>query len=125
MQLVIVESPYAGEIARNIAYARLALSDCLSKGEAPFASHLLYTQPLILDDEVPEERDLGIRAGFQWRKAAEKTVVYQDFGITDGMQWGIDHAIAQGLPVEYRNIEKHYVTFLEHSYENARLPGWT
>ena len=38
---VIVESPYAGDIETNVAYARAALRDCLSRGEAPIASHLL------------------------------------------------------------------------------------
>lgn len=42
MIFVIVESPYAGDVERNTAYARAAVRDCLMRGEAPFASHLLY-----------------------------------------------------------------------------------
>src|SRR5690606_21487830 len=38
---VIVESPYAGDVETHVAYARAALRDCLSRGEAPIASHLL------------------------------------------------------------------------------------
>ena len=56
---VILESPYAGDIERNVAYARMAVRDSLAKGEAPIASHLLYTQEGILKDEVPEERQWG------------------------------------------------------------------
>lgn len=60
MRMVIVESPYAGDIERNVAYARACIADCLKRGEAPFASHLLYTQPGVLDDGVPaEDRWLG------------------------------------------------------------------
>lgn len=44
MKLVIVESPYAGDVKTNVAYARAAIRDCLMRGEAPYASHLLYTQ---------------------------------------------------------------------------------
>ena len=42
MRRVIVESPYAGDVERNIAYVRAAMRDCLMRGEAPLASHLLY-----------------------------------------------------------------------------------
>lgn len=66
MRKVVVESPYAGNVERNLAYARACLHDCLLRGEAPIASHLLYTQPGVLDDDRPEERKLGIEAGLVW-----------------------------------------------------------
>ena len=102
---VIVESPYAGDIATNLRYLRACLRDCLLRGEAPFASHGLYTQEGVLDDQVPEERVHGIEAGFAWRSAAEATVVYIDLGISNGMTYGISHANKNGQPVEYRTIE--------------------
>ena len=37
MRLVLVESPYAGDVDRNKAYARAAMHDCIRRGEAPFA----------------------------------------------------------------------------------------
>jgi hypothetical protein len=104
MRRVIVESPYAGDVERNVRYARACLHDCLRRGEAPYASHLLYTQLGVLDDTKPEERKRGIEAGFAWRSAAEATVVYQDLGISSGMRLGIEHARAHGCPVEYRNL---------------------
>lgn len=42
MKLVVVESPYAGDVERNLRYLRAAMADCLARGEAPFASHGLY-----------------------------------------------------------------------------------
>lgn len=57
MRLVIVESPFAGDVEENIKYARAAVRDCLMRGEAPIASHLLYTQEGILNDDIPEERN--------------------------------------------------------------------
>lgn len=108
MELVILESPYAAptpeEVQKHIRYARLCLNDSLSRGEAPIASHLLYTQPGVLDDTIPEERQQGIDAGLAWRRVADKTVVYCDFGITKGMQYGIKLAEEQGNTVEYRKI---------------------
>lgn len=106
MRRVIVESPYAGDVLRNTEYARKCVHDCLMKGEAPFASHLLYTQPHVLDDKIPHERDLGIEAGLMWGNVAEATVVYTDYGITSGMQRGIERALAWGRPVEYRMLFK-------------------
>lgn len=101
---VVVESPYAGDVEINTAYARAAMRDCLERGEAPFASHLLYTQPDVLDDAVPTERGLGIEAGLAWGSLADATVVYTDLGITPGMEKGIDQARTEGRPVEVRTL---------------------
>jgi hypothetical protein len=106
MRLVILESPFAGDVARNIAYARRCVRDSLQRGEAPIASHLLYTQEGILDDNNPVERALGIDAGLAWRTVAEASVVYTDHGISSGMRYGIAAATAAGRPVEYRSLEK-------------------
>ena len=102
--LVIIESPFSGDVGRNLAYARACMRDCLARGEAPFASHALYTQPGVLDDEIPQEREQGMIAGFAWRLVAETTVVYQDLGISSGMQRGIDHSHSIGVTVEYRSL---------------------
>lgn len=104
MRLVIIESPYAGDVDANIAYARAAVRDSLLRGEAPIASHLLYTQPGVLDDGIPEERQHGIDAGLAWRHVSEATVVYTDRGISKGMEYGIAAAIKAGKPVEYRSL---------------------
>lgn len=106
MLKVILESHYAGDVARNLTYARRALRDSLLRGEAPLASHLLYTQEGVLDDTVPEERKRGIEAGFAWRADAKKTVVYLDYGMSKGMEVGIDDARKRGIECEYRVIGK-------------------
>lgn len=104
IRLVILESPYAGDVERNIAYARRCIRDALYRREAPIASHLLYTQPGVLDDDVPVERKLGIDAGLAWRAVAQASVVYTDLGISEGMKYGIAAAGSAGLPIEYRTI---------------------
>lgn len=102
--LVIVESPYSGDVEANVAYARECIRDCLLRGEAPYASHLLYTQPGVLDDTVKEERLLGMKAGMAWGAQASRTVVYIDMGISSGMIYGIEMAKKAGRPVEYRSL---------------------
>lgn len=104
MRLVIVESPFAGDVEENIKYARAAVRDCLMRGEAPIASHLLYTQEGILNDDIPEERKYGIDAGLAWGGVADATVVYTDRGISKGMEYGIARAKSEGRPVEYRTL---------------------
>jgi hypothetical protein len=108
MRLIIVESPYAGNIEMNVAYARACVRDSLSRGEFPLASHLLYTQPGVLRDEVPEERQWGIDAGLAWAVKADATVVYKDLGISRGMQYGIEHARSLCRPILYRVIHFEY-----------------
>lgn len=106
MKLVIIESPFAGDIEENLSYARKAVSDSLRRGEAPIASHLLYTQDGILDDTAEEERFLGIEAGLAWGRVAEMTAVYADRGVSSGMKIGIDRANSEGRTVEIRYIEE-------------------
>ncbi len=94
MRRVIIESPFVGDIERNTRYLRACLADCLQRGEAPFASHGLYTQPGVLDDQDPAQRELGLLAGFAWHAMADATVVYTDLGMTPGMIEGMKHAQA-------------------------------
>jgi hypothetical protein len=105
MKRVIVESPYAGDIAMNEMYCEYCLHDCLvNYNESPYASHLLYTRDHVLRDHVPEERKLGIQAGFFWREVSELTVFYVDLGMTKGMRQGIDDCEEKGLPYEIRKL---------------------
>lgn len=111
MRRVIIESPYAAAdaegIERHVRYARAACADSLRRGEAPWASHLLYTQPGILRDERPRERALGIEAGLVWGEAADATLVYLDLGISRGMELGIRRAVREGRVVELRALGRH------------------
>jgi hypothetical protein len=102
---VVVESPFAGDVEKNLRYLRACLADCLKRGEAPFASHGLYTQPGVLRDEEPAERLKGIMAGLSIAKAlGAPSVVYTDLGISKGMQVGIEHARETERLVVYRTL---------------------
>lgn len=108
MKLVVIESPYAASETRSVdqhvAYARACMRDCLQRGEAPIASHLLYTQPGVLDDLIPAERTQGIQAGLAWAARAELTVAYVDFGYSPGMTMAVTRSLADGRPVEERRL---------------------
>lgn len=80
------------ELEQHQRYLAACLRDCLRRGEAPFASHGLYTLPGVLRDDVPEEREAGITAGFKWRRVADATVLYVDLGWSKGMLLGAEDA---------------------------------
>lgn len=104
MKRVVIESPLAGDVPRNKAYARACMRDSLSRGEAPYASHLLFDQSGILDDLVPAEREQGIAAGFAWGETAHLRAVYVDLGLSGGMKRGLEAAETLRQEVEYRRI---------------------
>lgn len=106
MKKVLIESPFKGDRKRNLKYAFECFKDSFKRNEAPYASHLLYTQ--MLDDDIQEERDLGIKMGLEWGKCADKTVVYTDHGISSGMEYGIKEAKRVGRLIEYRSLHGRY-----------------
>jgi len=101
---VILESPYKGNVERHLLYARLAMADCLRRGEAPFASHLLYTQREILRDDIEEERAMGIAAGYQWGVHCDYVVVYTDLGVSKGMKRSMEIYQEMGKRIVLRTL---------------------
>ncbi len=78
----------------------------LSLGEAPLASHLLYTQAGILNDEIEAERTLGIAAGIAWAGVADKHIFYIDYGMSRGMRDALEYAVKRNIPIEMREIHQ-------------------
>ena len=108
-KFVDIETPYMNSshegIIKNIRYARACVRDSLLRGEIPFASHLFYTQTGILDDNVSDEREKGIKAGksiIETLKAT--TVVYRDLGISKGMEFGIEMSKKSNRNIKYRTL---------------------
>jgi hypothetical protein len=104
LKLVIIESPYAGDVEANVAYAKAAMRDSLKRCEAPIASHLLYTQEGILRDGIADERQLGIDAGLAWRTVAELAAFYVDRGWSSGMNAAREVYEREGRAFEIRNL---------------------
>ncbi len=113
LPLVIIESPFGtrpdgtrctlDEINENKAYLRECMRDSMiKKAERPFASHALYTQ--FLDDTNKEERERGLRLGWDFLHGADLVAVYMDRGLTDGMRRGIERAKSVGVPLEERYL---------------------
>lgn len=89
---------------RNTYYARAAMLDCLLRGEAPYASHLLYTQ--VLDDDVEEERHRGMEAGIELSHHLlldedAQHVFYDELGISGGMRAAAAKLYPSDAPPRY------------------------
>lgn len=105
----IIQSPYKGDIAKNLAYANRCIRDSIERGELPIASHVFYTGAL--DDDIPEERETGfclesalMDLAMQSCRGA-RCVVYTDLGISSGMKRGIETASAKGIQVLFRELD--------------------
>ncbi len=109
MKLVILESPFRATRETlqydHVTYARRCLRDSILRGEAPLASHLLYTQEDVLDDSNAEERALGIAVGHAWFRHADLCAIYTDYGVSDGMVEGITKALFFNVPRDYRKLD--------------------
>jgi len=115
IRLVIIESPYAGDIEANVEYAKRACLDSFGRGETPFASHLFA--PQFLDDADEAERHAGISIGYHWGLAASWSALanaalfasplvafYVDRGWSPGMEQALKHYTELGLECEVRRI---------------------
>ena len=119
VKLVIIESPYKGDVARNKRYLRACIRDCVfRRGESPYASHRMLTDAL--DDDNPKERALGIEAGLAWMKAGTMHespltydlddfelathVFYVDLGMSRGMEFAKKRYDDERIPYEERTL---------------------
>lgn len=115
MKLIMLESPYWNNdkriLTRNIAYAKLCMKDSANRGEAPFASHLLYTQ--VLSDANKKEREAGLKMAYAWMKKSDLVVFYCDYGMSNGMILAYNKAKLFKIPYERR-----YILSVGGEYEN-------
>lgn len=100
-EIVYICSPYRGDKARNIAYARDLIKGALLSGLSPICPHLYL--PQILDDDKPEEREQALRVGLELLKCCDAVIVGARYGISEGMQAEIDVAENLGLLVKIYN----------------------
>ena len=59
--IIYICSPYSGDVVGNVAAARRYCRFAVDKGYIPIAPHLLF--PQFLDDNNPDERELGLFFG--------------------------------------------------------------
>ena len=100
MRLVVIESPYAGDVELNLRYLDACIRQCIAKNESPYASHKMLTTAL--DDNDPRQRKIGIEVGLAWRRMAHQRVFYTDLGWSRGMEHARDLYHDEGLSYDVR-----------------------
>lgn len=103
-KLIYIASPYAGDIAGNTQFAIQCCQFAIQRVYTPVAPHLIY--PQILDDTIPEQRELGLTLGYHLLAACSEMWVCGE-RISDGMAKEIHHAERLGINIRYiRKIEE-------------------
>lgn len=105
--LVLIESPYSGNVALHMEYLRACFRDALNRGEVPLATHKLYTD--VLDDTIPEQRALGMSMLKELIEQTKLSAVYYDLGISPGMTQGVIYALSIGKHIDARSLYDHPV----------------
>ena len=97
-KLIYIASPYAGDIAGNTQFAIQCCQFAIQRGYTPVASHLIY--PQILDDTIPEQRELGLSLGYHPLAASSEMLLVGKL-ICDGMANETYHAERRGINIRY------------------------
>ena len=101
MKLIYVASPYAGDVEKNVEYAKQACRTVMESGYAFFAPHLLY--PAVLNDSVPEERQAGIEMGLTLLYRCDELWAFGPT-VSSGMQAEIAEAERLRIPVRRMDV---------------------
>lgn len=115
VQVVLLESPFSGNIQRNVAYTQRAMADSRQRNEAPIITHLLWTQHHEKADHFVSDYDpkytlpnLGRESALEQLKAirrrVHKVVFLVDYGYSNGMKHGLEHCKKEGIPYEERKL---------------------
>lgn len=132
-RLALVESPFKGRTLRTLEdighqkydttndklyngeYIRALCRFAAFRGYSPLASHLFCTQ--FLDDDIPEERKIGIDIGFAWGLHADVTIVGVDRGLSVGVKGGIADARGAGRPIIWVSLTRFRKSWLPEGVE--------
>ena len=113
--VVILESPYSGDIPRNIAYAQRCMADSRLRGEITLVPHLLWTQHHLCPDHFVSDydpkyelkqigRDVSLEQIHVLRRLSQMVVFYFDYGLSSGMNDGLKLCKFENIPHEIRTI---------------------
>lgn len=94
---VYICSPCRGNYERNIDLAKSYSRDALEMGYLPITPHIYLTQ--LLNDNIPAERELGLRLGRELLALCDEIWVYGAANPSEGMRAEIELAGKLGIPV--------------------------
>lgn len=94
---VYVASRYAGDVKNNTKAAAKYCRHVIRKGYMPIAAHLMY--PVILDDNDPAQRELGMLFGLSLLGVCDEVWVFGP--VSTGMEQEIREANKLHIPVKF------------------------
>ena len=100
--IVFICSPFSGNTEENVKAAQRFSRYAVDSGFIPLAPHLLF--PQFLDDNVPDERQLGIFFGNVLMSKCTEVWVFGSI-ISSGMMAEIKRAKWKNYPIRYFNEE--------------------
>lgn len=105
--VIYVGSPFRGENGdeqnRNVKYARECARAVALFGFVPWAPHL--HDPQFLQDNVPEERKLGLDNGKELMHRSDGCIFFLDRGTSDGMKGEISFSQRYDIPTVFAMLE--------------------
>ena len=96
MQKVFICSPYRGDIEHNVKVAKDAGRIAAKTGYVPIIPHLVF--PQFLNDDLPDERILGIKLGAELLKASDMMWLIGS-KVTKGMKYELEIAKKMRIPI--------------------------
>lgn len=99
MKKVYICSALRGDVDENVRKARIYCEFAAREHSViPIAPHIYFTQ--FLDDNRPEDREFGLRAGLSLLSECDELWYFGDH-ISWGMTDEICFAIERGIPIRY------------------------
>jgi len=111
LKKVAIESPYKGDVERNIEFCQNICKFAVQNGYNPFAMHLFY--PQFLDDKITQERNLGIQCGLGWTDHANEVwfCLREEDKISQGMLRAIERNTELEKSEKFRKLR--YLLFTQ------------
>lgn len=102
-QLMYICSPYRGNVKRNKEYARELTMKAIENGYLPVTVHLYITE--VVHDEVPEEREFGMKVGTEILEKCQCILIGGRYGISEGMAGEIAKALDTGKMILTETVD--------------------
>lgn len=115
MDKIYVCSPLHGDIEENIEKAKQYAEYVFKCGAVPIVPHFYA---YVLDDNIPEQREKGRKAGMEMLWCCDELWVFTDT-VSEGMKNEIRFCEALNIPIKYINredLEKEIKTYEETKY---------
>jgi len=107
---VILETPFKNENKQifidNYLYTNAVARKLMKEDDvSSLFFHTFYTQ--FLNDNIPEERDLGLMSSFNYHSDADYKLYAIDRGLSHGMILGAKDAIEKDIPIQFYTVLPH------------------